>query len=85
MNLNNEKGIDPTVEAIVEMLPENFLRNTARESVLIIRERKIDPVILFWVLTLGFGTTFTLLGMRSKCQTREADGKMDYLTEHAWE
>ena len=59
MNLNNEKGIDPTVEAIVEMLSENFLRNTARESVLIIRECKIDPVILFWVLTLGFGTTFT--------------------------
>jgi len=28
MNLNDEKGTDPTVEAIVEMFPEDFLRNT---------------------------------------------------------
>ena len=72
MNLNNEKGIDPTVEAIVEMLPENFLRNTARESVLIIRERKIDPVILFWVLTLGFGVRFlsTIRGLNRKYEAK---------------
>ena len=38
---------------------DTLLRNTARESGLIIKERKIDPVILFWMLTLGFGTTFT--------------------------
>ena len=37
MNLNDEKGTDPTVEAIVEMFPEDFLRNTARESGLVIR------------------------------------------------
>ena len=35
MNLNDEKGTDPTVEAIVEMFPEDFLRNTARESELV--------------------------------------------------
>ena len=39
MNLNDEKGTDFTVEAIVEMFPEDFLRNTTRESVFVIRER----------------------------------------------
>lgn len=37
------------------MFPEEWLRETARETGLIKRERKIDPVIIFWVLTLGFG------------------------------
>ena len=55
MGLNNEKEVDPTVKSIVEMFPEDFLRNTARETGVVKRERKIDPVILFWVLTLGFG------------------------------
>ena len=41
MNLNDEKGTDPTVEAIVEMFPEDFLRNTARESGLVIRGRRM--------------------------------------------
>jgi len=26
MNLNDEKGTDPTVEAIVEMFPEEFFK-----------------------------------------------------------
>ena len=54
MFFRDEKGTDLTVEAIVEMFPEN----TARESGFIIREREIDPVILFWVLTLGFCVRF---------------------------
>ena len=58
MALNGEKGVDPTVEAIVEMFPEAFLRNTARETGVVIREHKVDPVVLFWVLTLGFGVRF---------------------------
>ena len=72
MNLNDEKGTDPTVEAIVEMFPEDFLRNTARESGFVIRERKIDPVILFWVLTLGFGVRFlsTIRGLRRKYEEK---------------
>ena len=72
MNLNDEKGTDPTVEAIVEVFPEDFLRNTARESGLVIRERKIDPVILFWVLTLGFGVRFlsTIRGLKRKYEAK---------------
>lgn len=36
------------------MFPEEWLRQTAKETGLIIRERKINPVIIFWVLTLSF-------------------------------
>jgi len=56
----------------VEMFPEDFLRNTARESGLVIRERKIDPVILFWVLTLGFGVRFlsTIRGLKRKYEEK---------------
>ncbi|NQE04546.1 hypothetical protein C5S32_01630 [ANME-1 cluster archaeon GoMg1] len=39
---NDEKGVDPTVETIVEMFPEDFLRKTARERGVVKRERKID-------------------------------------------
>jgi IS4 transposase len=38
-----------------KMFPEEWLRETARETGLIKRERKIDPTIIFWVLTLSFG------------------------------
>ncbi len=38
-----------------KMFPEEWLRQTARETGLIKRERKIDPTIMFWVLTLSFG------------------------------
>ena len=42
-------------DSLREMFPEEWLRQTAKETDLIKRERKIDPVIIFWVLTLGFG------------------------------
>lgn len=45
---NDEKRVDPTVKTIAEMFPEEFLRNTARETGVVMRARKIDPVILFW-------------------------------------
>ena len=37
------------------MFSADWLKKTARETGLIKRERKINPVIMFWVLTLGFG------------------------------
>jgi hypothetical protein len=52
---DKENSVDPTVQTIAEMFPEDFLRNTARETGVVERERKIDVVILFWVTTLGFG------------------------------
>lgn len=46
----------PTLEdSLREMFPEEWLRQTAKETGLIVRERKIDPVLIFWVLTLSFG------------------------------
>jgi len=72
MNLNDEKGTDPTVEVIVEMFPEEFLRNSARASGFIVRGRKIDLLILFWVLTLGFGVRFlsTIRGLKRKYEAK---------------
>ncbi|MCK4731458.1 MAG: IS4 family transposase, partial [Methanophagales archaeon] len=55
---DNKNNVDPTVQAIVEMFPEDFLRNTARETGVVELERKIDVVILFWVTTFGFGVRF---------------------------
>ena len=50
--------IDPTVECIIQMFPEDFLRNIARKTGFIKRLRKIDPVTFFWVLVLGFDVDF---------------------------
>ena len=65
---DNKNNVDPTVQAIVEMFPEDFLRNTARETGVVERERKIDVVILFWVTTLGFGVRFlsAIRGLKRK-------------------
>ena len=37
------------------IFPPEWLRQKATETKLIKRERKIDPVILFWVLAIGYG------------------------------
>ncbi len=52
---NHNKEADSTVECIVQMFPEEFLRNLARKVGFIQRERKIEAVMMFWVLVLGFG------------------------------
>jgi IS4 transposase len=69
---DNENSVDPTVQTIVEMFPEDFLRNTARETGVVKRERKIDVVILFWVTTLGFGVRFlsTIRGLKRKYEEK---------------
>jgi hypothetical protein len=69
---DNENSVDPTVKTLVEMFPEDFLRNTARETGVVERERKIDIVILFWVTTLGFGVHFlsTIRGLKQKYEEK---------------
>ena len=37
------------------IFPREWLREKARDTGLIERERKIDRVTMFWVLTLGYG------------------------------
>lgn len=62
----------PTLEdSLREMFPEEWLRQTANETGLIVRERKIDPVIVFWVLTLSFGVRLqrTLASLKREYET----------------
>ena len=42
-------------ETLHQMFSPEWLRKTARETGLIKRERKVDPVVMFWVLVFGFG------------------------------
>jgi len=42
-------------ETLCSMFSSEWLRATARETGLVKRERKVDPVVIFWVLTLSFG------------------------------
>ncbi|MDG6244829.1 MAG: IS4 family transposase, partial [Methanolobus sp.] len=48
---------DPQIieKNLCDIFSPDWLRQTANETGLVKRERKIDPVIMFWVLTLGFG------------------------------
>ena len=65
-----------------KMFPEKWLRETARETCLIKRERKIDPTIMFWVLTLSFGVRLqrTLASLKRQYE-KEANTK---LSDSSW-
>jgi len=65
-----------------KMFPEEWLRETARETGLIKRERKIDPTIMFWVLTLSFGVRLqrTLASLKREYE-KEAKTK---LSDSSW-
>ena len=67
-NLSDKQKVDPSVECLTRLFPEDFIRSTATETGFIQRERKIDPVILFWVIVLGFGVNFlrTIRGLKRK-------------------
>ena len=51
---------------LYELFPPEWLRDKAKETELIKRERKIDPVIMFWTLAIGYGTFLqrTLAGLK---------------------
>jgi putative transposase len=72
---NHNKEADPTVECIVQMFPEEFLRNLARKVGFIQRERKIEAVMMFWVLVLGFGVDF-LRSIRALQRKYEAEANL---------
>jgi putative transposase len=76
-NFSEKRKADPSVECLTRLFPEDFIRNTACETGFIQRERKIDPVILFWVIVLGFGVNFlrTIRGLKRKYET-ESDIQM---------
>lgn len=49
---------------LCELFPPEWLRDKAKETGLI--KRKIDPVIMFWTLAIGYGTFLqrTLAGLK---------------------
>ncbi|MCC7411852.1 MAG: IS4 family transposase [Gammaproteobacteria bacterium] len=53
-------------EALTSVLPRAHLERLARESGMIRRRRKVDPMAMVWTLALGFGTggERTLAGLR---------------------
>ncbi len=50
-------NLDPheVERALNKMFPPEWLRDTPKRVKYVQRERKVDPVILFWILVLGFG------------------------------
>jgi len=54
-NLHNSINENLFSEELCKIYPPEWLRKTARDTGLIERERKIDPVTIFWVLALGYG------------------------------
>lgn len=62
---------NPAALLLRQIFSEDFIRKTALETGFVRRERKIDPVILFWVITLGFGVNFlrTLRGLKRRYET----------------
>ncbi len=46
---------EPILDELNALYPPAWLRVTARSTGVVKRERKVDPVALFWVLVLGFG------------------------------
>jgi hypothetical protein len=77
-NLNINASLSPrpppTLEDFLrEMFPEEWLRQTAKETDLIVRERKIDPVIIFWVLIRSFGVRLqrTLASLKREYEKKQ--------------
>jgi hypothetical protein len=62
-------------EELNRLFSPEWLRKTARETGFVKRERKIDPVLMFWALVLGFSVQLqrTLASLR---RTYEEKGEV---------
>lgn len=81
------KGVSQIEKDIVEqeltrMFESKWIRDKARESGLIERERKIDPVIMFWTLAIGYGSQLyrTLTELKREYEVR---GKVS-ISDSSW-
>ena len=65
---------DPVVQRMNSLFPADFIRKTAKETGAFVRERKIDPVTMFWVLVLGFGVSLerSLTALRRRYEAEAA-------------
>lgn len=61
--------------ALNKLFSPEWITQTAKESGFVIRSRKIDPVIFFWTLILGFGVSMqhSLAKLRRSHETASAD------------
>jgi IS4 transposase len=66
-------------ETLNRMFAPEWLRETARDTELIKRERKVDPVLMFWVLTLSYGVRLqrTLAGLK-RCYETAGKTELSY-------
>ncbi|MGC8630692.1 MAG: IS4 family transposase, partial [Thermoplasmata archaeon] len=83
MTKRNKNSPYPIFEkTLSEAFTPEYLRQTAKDTGLIKRERKIDPVAIFWVLTLSFGVGMqrTLASLK---RNYEREGKTT-LSDSSW-
>lgn len=68
---------DMVSEELCSIYPPEWIRKTAKETGLIKRERKIDPVIMLWILALGYGVQLqhTLAALK-RAYEKGAEGKI---------
>jgi IS4 transposase len=78
------KGFSTTEQHSIEedlcaVFSEEFLKRTAIETGLIKRERKIEAVVMFWVLTLSFGVRLqrTLASLKRSYEKRSNQNLSD--------
>lgn len=71
-----------TEETLYNMFPPELLREYAKTSNMIKRERKIDPVAMFWVLVLSFGVKLqrTLVSLKRQYEKN----KKTNISESSW-
>jgi IS4 transposase len=65
-------GKDIVEQELTTMFESRWLRAKAKETGLVERERKIDPVIIFWALAIGYGTQLyrTLTELKREYEVR---------------
>ena len=65
-------GKDIVEQELTKMFERKWIRDKARESGLVERERKIDPVIMFWTLAIGYGSQLyrTLTELKREYEVR---------------
>lgn len=81
------KGKKPVEDYLVskelcDIFPVQWLRDTAKETGLIKRERKIAPEVMFWVLALGYGVLLqrSLAGLKRVYER----GSKEQISDSSW-
>lgn len=79
MTHDNQPEDHPFVIALRGMFPASWIRDTAKDTGFVERERKIDPVAFFWVFALGYTThaVRTLVELKRRYENRTGDTVAD--------